>query len=417
MKRTSITVAASLVLSMAVIIVLYQWVSDISTTYESVPVVANELVELSAVTVEEDVSASSTRLVEYTITSEETIGGIMNRVGIPPEESRKIIEKTDGVYSLSRIQVGKILKFIFAQEALASVEYPLNDDEVLVIAREGDDFVARTETVEYDLEERSVRIPITSIFYLDALNLDMSDRTIMNLVEVYSWDIDFTADISTGDWIDVTYEQRYNNGEYVGDGKVLAARANIAGQDFWAIRYTANDTDAFYDQDGAELAKSFLRTPLAFGYISSGYTQSRVNPVTRVVQPHRALDYAAPAGTPIYATANGTISLAGWKDDAYGTTVEIQHTNGYKSQYAHMSKVAAGLKKGSSVSQGDTVGYVGSSGVSTGPHLQYALFQDGTPVNPLSDDLPIGESLSGEALNDFSSVRDTRMEVLKILTE
>jgi murein DD-endopeptidase MepM/ murein hydrolase activator NlpD len=229
----------------------------------------------------------------------------------------------------------------------------------------------------------------------------------MNLAGLYSWDIDFTADVSIGDSVTVVYEERLNQeSSEIVDTKIIAAQARISGKDFYAFRYGVGDEISFYDYGGTELAKSFLRTPLAFGSVSSGYTQSRVNPVTRVVQPHRAIDYAAPAGTAIYATADGVVSLAGWKDNAYGYTVEVKHTNGYKTQYAHMSEVAKGIKRNSKVIQGETIGYVGSSGISTGPHLQYALFKDGTPVNPLSDDLPIGTTLEGEKFDDFIKTRE-----------
>lgn len=403
MKRiSSLSIAAVLIL-IAIPAVSYQWASGTVTTYESASVVEDVSVPPSSVTLDKEIiSASNTRLVEYTIASEETIGGIMNRVGVPPEESRSIIEKTDSVYALSQIHVGKILKFIFAQEALASVEYPISDEEVLIVRREGEDFVAEIEALPIEVRERVVEFGIENSFYLDAQEKNVSDTTIMNTADVFRFGIDFESDITTGDAFTVLYEERLQDGEYLRDGAVLGAWATVGKKSYTAYRFD----DAYYDEEGNSLARAFLRTPLAYGSISSGYTQSRVNPVTRVVQPHRAIDYAAPQGTPVYATGDGDVSFSGWKNDALGYTVEIKHAGGYLSQYTHLSKVASGIKKGSEVKQSETVGYVGSTGMSTGPHLQYALFKNGTPVNPLSDDLPLGVTLEVEKLSEFKEVRD-----------
>lgn len=351
---------------------------------------------------------NTTKVIDRPISPEDTFYTVLTENNVSSEEANSILAVTENIYDFNRLHAGRILRLVFAQEVLASVEYPLSDEQMIVVERQDDTFIARTEEIPYDALERTVTIPITSVFYIDALEKGLDDQTIMNLAGLYSWDIDFTADVSLGDSVTVVYEERRNQeSSEIVDTKIIAAQARINGKDFYAFRYGEGDGISFYDYDGTELAKSFLRTPLAFGSVSSGYTQSRVNPVTRVVQPHRAIDYAAPAGTAIYATADGVVSLAGWKDNAYGYTVEIKHTNGYKTQYAHMSEVAKGIKRNSEVIQGETIGYVGSSGISTGPHLQYALFKDGTPVNPLSDDLPIGTTLEGEKFDDFIKTRET----------
>ncbi len=380
---------------------LYWWIPGDSVKHNQTT--STDLVTEPMSQAEEVLPILSTRLVEYTITPEETIGGIMNRVGVPPEESQNIIEKTESVYALSQIHVGKILKFIFAQEALASVEYPISDEEVLVVRREGEDFIATIEPLPIEVRERVVKFGIENSFYLDAQKQNVSDTTIMNTADVFRFGIDFESDITIGDTFTILYEERLQDGEYLRDGVVLGVLATVAGKQHKAYRFE----DAYYDEEGNSLARAFLRTPLAYGSISSGYTQSRVNPVTRVIQPHRAIDYAAPLGTPVYATGDGIVSFSGWKNDALGYTVEIKHAGGYLSQYTHLSKVVSGIKKGSEVKQSETVGYVGSTGMSTGPHLQYALFKNGTPVNPLSDELPLGTTLEGEKYDDFIKNRET----------
>lgn len=379
----------------------YWWIPSDKTEQQENP--EPELIETKEVSQPEtSISEPETRLVEYTIAPKETIGGIMNRVGVPATESKDIIEESASVYALNQIHVGKVLKFFFAKEALASVEYPISDEEILTVRRNGGDFVAEIEALPTEVRERMVEFSVQNSFYLDAISQNISDTTVMNTAEVFRFGIDFESDITVGDRFTILYEERLQDGTYLRDGLVLGALATVGGKSYSAYRFE----DAYYDEDGNSLARAFLRTPLAYGSISSGYTQSRVNPVTRVVQPHRAIDYAAPQGTPVYATANGEISFAGWKNDALGYTVEIKHAGGYLSQYTHLSKVATGVKKSGTVTQSQTIGYVGSTGMSTGPHLQYALFKNGTPVNPLSDDLPLGITLEAEKLSDFMKIRD-----------
>ena len=379
----------------------YWWIPYDKTEHQENP--KSEIIKTTEVSqTETPISEPETRVVEYTIAPEETIGGIMNRVGVPATEAKDIIEESASVYTLSQIHVGKVLKFFFAKEALASVEYPINDEEILIVRRDGEDFVAEVDASPIEVRERKVGFSVENSFYLDAIGQNISDTTVMNTAEVFRFGIDFESDITVGDRFTILYEERLQNGDYLRDGSVLGALATVGGKSYSAYRFE----DAYYDEDGNSLARAFLRTPLAYGSVSSGYTQSRVNPVTRVVQPHRAIDYAAPHGTPVYATGNGEVSFAGWKNDALGYTVEIKHPGGYLSQYTHLSKVATGIKKGSAVTQSETIGYVGSTGMSTGPHLQYALFKTGSPINPLSDNLPIGVTLEAEKLSEFMILRD-----------
>ncbi len=404
MQRLYVYILGFVILFGLGILGLLNWNQNVSTSDQQVPSSVNDSVGADLVVTEE---IPGKIVIEEPITQGDTFYSVLTKNDVSDGDVNSILSVAKEIYDFNRLQAGRIIRLVFAQEVLASVEYPLNDEEILIVERQDDAFTVRTEQIPYDVSERILSIPITSIFYADALENGLSDQTIMNLVNLYSWDIDFTTDVHAGDQITVVYEERRDQTTTeIMDTKIVAALAIIGGKDFYAFRYGEGDNISFYDYEGTELAKSFLRTPLAFGSVSSGYSQRRVNPVTRVVQPHRAIDYAAPAGTPVYATADGAVSLAGWKDDSYGYTVEIKHTNGYKTQYAHLSKVATGIKRNAEVVQGETIGYVGSSGISTGPHLQYALFKDGTPVNPLSDDLPIGKKLDGDEFNDFTQNRE-----------
>ncbi|MEK7499061.1 MAG: peptidoglycan DD-metalloendopeptidase family protein, partial [Patescibacteria group bacterium] len=179
------------------------------------------------------------------------------------------------------------------------------------------------------------------------------------------------------------------------------------GKEYSGFRYK----DAFYDSEGISLARQFVKSPLSYSYISSGYANYRVNPVTRKVETHFAIDYAASAGTPVIATAKGDVVYAANKG-GLGITVELQHSGGYKTQYAHLSKIAKNVKNNATVEQGDVIGYVGSTGISTGPHLQYAMYKNGEKVNPLAIDTPKGESVGSSEVNQFNMVKDEYMAKL-----
>jgi murein DD-endopeptidase MepM/ murein hydrolase activator NlpD len=291
----------------------------------------------------------------------------------------------------------------------------LSDDKKIVVENVNGDFIAKETAIEYDITDTARSATIESSLFVDGADVGLSDKTLIELAEIFQWDIDFTTDIQVGDSFTVLYEERKSkDGEEASSGKILAAQFKNQGTTYDAYYYeTSDETSGYYSARGESVERQFLSSPISVGYISSGFSYSRVNPVTKQVTPHRALDYAAPQGTPIVAIADGAVSVAGSKG-GLGITVEIEHGQ-YLSQYAHLSKIATGVKRGATVSQGDIIGYVGSTGISTGPHLQYAFFKDGTPINPLTAELPVGEALDESVMNDFFAVRDRLIEQLEPL--
>jgi len=264
-----------------------------------------------------------------------------------------------------------------------------------------------TKPIVYDIQIVSKKGVITDSLFLTASDLDIPDKAIMELADIFSSDIDFATDIQDGDSFSIVYERRLLEGKDAGAGKVLAARFINNDKTYTAFRFN----DKFYDENGESLARQFLKSPLNYAQISSGYSYSRTNPVTKQVTPHRAIDYAASAGTPVIATANGKVTMSGSKG-GLGIAVEIKHGN-YLTQYAHLSSVAKGIKTGVSVTQGQVVGYVGSTGISTGPHLQYAMFNNGNPINPLTADFPRGDSLSDSEIQNFNLTKENLIKLFK----
>jgi murein DD-endopeptidase MepM/ murein hydrolase activator NlpD len=356
---------------------------------------------------------STAEVKEIEIQPGDTFSTIMEDFNVPSSEQSSILAAVQDVYDFTKLQAGKLMHVVFAQDALASIDYDLSDDTKIVVENVDGMFVAKEETIEYDITETVRRSTIESSLFLDGSNVGLSDKTLVELAELFQWDIDFTTDIQVGDSFTVLYEERKTKGgEDASVGKILAAQFTNQGETYDAYYFeTADDASGYYSASGESIERQFLSSPISIGYISSGFSYSRVNPVTKQVTPHRAIDYAAPHGTPVVAIADGEVSVAGSKG-GLGITVEIEH-GGYMSQYAHLSKIAAGVKRGADVSQGEVIGYVGSTGISTGPHLQYAFFKDGAPINPLKADLPLGETLAESVMNDFAAIRDQRMTQLE----
>ena len=381
-----------------------------TTASDSSTVVTNSVPEATSIA-----EPSTMEVREIEIQPGDTFSTIMEEIDVPSSDQTLILTAVQDVYDFTKLQAGKLLHVVFAQDALASIDYDLSDDKKIVVENVNGDFIAKETAIEYDITDTARSATIESSLFVDGADVGLSDKTLIELAEIFQWDIDFTTDIQVGDSFTVLYEDRKSkDGEEASSGKILAAQFKNQGTTYDAYYYeTSDETSGYYSARGESVERQFLSSPISVGYISSGFSYSRVNPVTKQVTPHRALDYAAPQGTPIVAIADGAVSVAGSKG-GLGITVEIEHGQ-YLSQYAHLSKIATGLKRGSTVSQGDIIGYVGSTGISTGPHLQYAFFKDGTPINPLTAELPVGEALDESVMNDFFAVRDRLIEQLEPL--
>ena len=237
----------------------------------------------------------------------------------------------------------------------------------------------------------------------------------MELAGIFGWDIDFVLDIRQGDQFTVLYEELYLDGENIGNGDILAAEFVNQGKKYQAIRYTdkGGKTD-YYSLDGKSMRKAFLRSPVEFSRISSGFSLGRKHPILNKIRAHKGVDYAASRGTPIKATSNGKIVHQGNKG-GYGKTIIIQHGTKYSTLYAHMSNYRKCLKQGSRVKQGQIIGYIGSSGLATGPHLHYEFRVNGVHRDPLRVKLPGAEPLDKQYIDDFMTKAESLVAQLDLV--
>jgi murein DD-endopeptidase MepM/ murein hydrolase activator NlpD len=315
-----------------------------------------------------------------TIKSGDNLADIFSREGISPQQLYKIMNLGGAAHNLKKIYPGQTLRVLTDNESgLLKLEYQIDKLNLMEVHRTGDGFEISTT---YHAPERHITNAsgyINSSLFLAAQKAGLSDNMTMELANIFGWDIDFALDIRKGDRFVVLYDELYLEGEKVGEGHILAA--------------------TFINQ-GKNMRKAFLRTPVEYTRISSGFSLGRKHPILNRIRAHKGVDYAAPTGTPVKSTAKGKIVFRG-KKGGYGNVIIVQHGNKYSTLYGHLSRFRSGLSTGSSIMQGQVIGYVGMTGLATGPHLHYEFRVDGVHRNPLTVKLPDAEPLNKADLADF----------------
>ena len=319
-----------------------------------------------------------------------TLSKIFANLNLPARELDQIVRLGDEVNKLTRLRPGESLTFnLTDNHELQRLSYALGHDRTLHVVR-GEDGAFKSEIEEHPLEYRLTlgSGEIHSSFYQAAVDGGLSPDLVMRLADIFGWKINFISDIQEGDRFSILYESVYKDGEPVTTGDILAASFTNNGQLFQAVRYTDKEGHtSYYTPEGKSLKRGFLRYPVEFSRISSRFSNARMHPVLHTVRAHKGVDLAAPTGTPIRAAADGKISFQGWKG-GYGKVVMIQHDGTYSTVYGHMSRFSSSLKQGARVKQGDIIGYVGSTGHATGPHLHYEFRVNGVHKDPLTVALP-----------------------------
>lgn len=335
------------------------------------------------------------------VESGDSLALIFSRLGLSPTSLYKLMSLGKEVSTLKKIQPGQTIKFLIEDNELISLEYEMNLTKTLKVSKDDKQF--KSDVIEIELERvvKNTSAIINDSLFLSAKRAGLTDNLIMQLVAVYGWDIDFALDIREGDSFTVIYEEQYKNGIKVSDGPIIAAEFVNRNTPLRAVRYTHEDGRIdYYADNGDAMRKAFLRTPVELARISSRFNLKRKHPILNKIRAHKGVDYAASTGTPIKATGDGTVVHAGRKG-GYGRTVILKHGGKYSTLYAHLHRYARGVRTGSRVKQGQIIGYVGKSGLATGPHLHYEFRINGVHRNPLTVKLPKVESISKNALADF----------------
>jgi len=350
-----------------------------------------------------------------TVRSGQTVGDIFRQQGVSAGDLQRMLEDRGNAAALRTIHPGE--EFAFAHSAdgtLRGVRFD-RDDRTRVLELFADD--GMHETVQARGTERRTHVAhgvVERSLFEAGEQAGMSDAMVLKLANAFGYDIDFAQDLRQGDSFTVIYDDVYCEGDRLRDGDIIAATFINHGKRFSAFRYTdAAGNTMFYSGDGRPLRKAFLRTPVDFTRISSLFTAGRMHPILGTMRAHRGVDYAAPTGTPVRAAGEGRVTFRGWQN-GYGNVVILQHGGHYSTLYGHMSRFA-GLGVGSHVSQGQTIGFVGMTGLATGPHLHYEFRVDGMHRDPLTVTLPKPEPLPALELARFEKQSQPLLAKLKAL--
>ena len=340
----------------------------------------------------------------YIVKEGDNLSSILELQNIQGEEALNIINAFDGIHSLSKIKIGNIISVNFNEdkESIKLLQYQIDNENNLKLEKIEGFWIAREEIIEYEIKKVVARGEINSSLFKTGVDMGLDFATILKMSDILSGEIDFSSDIQKGDSFKILYEKRFLDNEFILDGNILAVEFNNQGETFKGYHFEIDNKKDYYDENGDSLRKIFLKSPLNFKYISSGYSNGRFHPILKRVMPHKAIDYAAAHGTPIISVGDGKVIFANWRN-GYGYYVIIRHANSYVTQYAHLSGFGTGIKYGAKVDQGQIIGFVGSTGFSTGPHLDFSMKKNGVFVNPLTVDLPSGESVRDELKEEYFS--------------
>jgi murein DD-endopeptidase MepM/ murein hydrolase activator NlpD len=335
----------------------------------------------------------------------DTIGKILSRYGFSPADIQALYDQVKPVFDLRRIRAGRFLRlYADPSDAVVRLEYDIDDLNYLRVEK-------REGLFQAALDERPVETAVNMIWGtieespIQAFDrLGEEDSLALAFADLFGWDVDFYIDIREGDTFKVVFEKRYLEGRFIGYGQILAAEFVNQGKLHQAFYFVSPDTKkpGYYDAQGQSLEKEFRKSPIKWARISSRFSRRRLHPIHKVYRAHYGVDYAAPVGTPVQATADGVVTFAGW-NGASGRLVRIRHKNAYETMYLHLRSFGSGIRRGARVKGGDIVGYVGSSGDSTGPHLDYRIKRNGSYLNPLSAKFDPVEPLREELLDDFGT--------------
>lgn len=326
------------------------------------------------------------------IQKNELLSSILLRQGVSSQTIHYVSQTAEESWSVRKIQAGKPYHILFRDSVPQYFVYDINAINYAVYAL-GDSIYSYTGSIPTDTVLSHISGSVQSSLWNAMIDRGAPVDLAGGLADLYSWTIDFFG-IQRGDSFTVAYQEIFADSVRVATGNILASNFITGGKNHYAFRYIYhNERGEYFDEQGTSLRRAFLKAPLSYTRISSKFSNARVHPVTKVVRAHHGVDYAAPSGTPVYSVGDGVVITKAWDSKGGGNYLKIKHNGTYTTEYMHLKGFAAGISVGKHVSQGELIGYVGATGVATGPHLDYRVFKDGTAINPLSMDLPAVEPI------------------------
>lgn len=386
-----------------------------TTAVEEAQAATSPDVELDEVTSSENAGSeepveAKPLIKEIVVANGDTLSTVFAKAGLPSSTVHTVLASSKEAKQLTRLKVGQKLQIELTENGeLARLSSPISKLESIQLVKAEDRYVLKKEKIKPETVTAYAHGRIESSLFLAAKRAGLSHNLTMDLANIFGYDIDFAMDIRKGDSFEVVYEEKSIDGERIGSGNILAARFVNRGETYTAVRYTNKQGNtSYYTAAGESMRKAFIRTPVDFARISSRFSNGRKHPILNKIRAHKGVDYAAPSGTPIKSAGDGKIILAG-RNGGYGNTVIIQHGQRYKTLYAHMQGFAKGVRNGSTVKQGQIIGYIGTTGLSTGPHLHYEFQVDGKHVDPLGLKLPMADPIASNEKQRFRQLSQPLM--------
>ncbi len=346
----------------------------------------------------------------------DTVAGLLSRLDVNSEDIQSFLSEAKHAQALHQLKPGKTLQAQTTDNGeLLSLHYHYGGNTILQVEKQDGHFKTSEQALALERQTVMSSGQIRSSLFAATDSANMPDAVAIQMAEIFSTDIDFHRDLQRGDKFTVVYEAFYHKGELVKTGHILAAEFVNNGKAYRTVYFQDHEGHGgYYTPDGKNLRKAFLRSPLEFTRISSGFTSARYHPVLKEWRAHKGVDYAAPTGTRVKATADGSVAFVG-KQNGYGNIIVLQHQGKFETVYGHLSGFAGGLRKGQRISQGDVIGYVGMTGLATGPHLHYEFKVAGVQRNPLSIEVPTAFPIAASQKGEFNRALQPLLARLELL--
>lgn len=364
---------------------------------------------------EPPVVPSVEELYPYVLPSNSTLNAALRELDVSPQLIHQIVEAAKPIANLGRLKPGVRFQLTYlphSETELVGIRFRFSPVEMLDIKKVNDVWVPEKITEIVDTKIMTFSGTVTSSLWESAVEAKMDPNLISDLAEVFAWQIDFSREVRINDRWRISVEQKLVKGKPIGWGSILAAEYENNGQKYSAILFQINDQErGYFAPDGSSLRRMFLKSPIRYGRISSRFTMKRFHPVLKHHRPHLGVDYAAPIGTPIRAVGDGVVEAAGYRGGA-GNMIKLRHNSTYSTAYKHLKGFARGVRSGARVQQGQIIGYVGNTGLSTGPHLHFEFYQAGRFVDPLGRKFPSADPVPTRLMGQFQSELNAQMATL-----
>jgi murein DD-endopeptidase MepM/ murein hydrolase activator NlpD len=347
--------------------------------------------------------------VSYTVRRGDTLSALMPRFGVRSHEVR---EAALEVHDLAKLRIGRELSFLVDVDGVTAlaVRYPLDADRTLILDRTDEGWESSVDEVAYERRLGTRHLVVTSTLWEAAIEAGLRGEDVASMARVMQYDLDFNTQIRAGATADLVVQELWQDGELTKLGRTEALVLTNAGRSYTAMRFEVDGEAGYYDAEGVSRKGTFLRSPLAFSRVTSGFTKRRFHPILKRNRPHHGVDFGAPTGTPVRAVGDGTVTMAG-THGGHGRFVKLDHAGPHASSYSHLHRVL--VKKGQKVRQGDLIGEVGSTGLATGPHLHYQFWVNDLYVDPMTVELPRTNQLTPSDMGAFEERRDAWLAMLE----